>query len=74
MAATLYDVGRYVKCNVALRFYVNGGSCELYEAIRAAELRSFETCEICGAHGERRTGGWIKTLCDEHWKNNRARA
>lgn len=49
-----------------LRFYVDGASDELYELIRAAEARSFETCEVCGKPGERRRGGWIKTLCDDH--------
>ena len=24
------------------------------------------SCEICGAPGERREGGWIRTLCDTH--------
>jgi hypothetical protein len=50
-----------------LRFYVN---CRKEEAIRqrivAAAQESFRTCEVCGQPGQRREGGWIKTLCDLH--------
>jgi hypothetical protein len=28
--------------------------------------RSYETCEVCGAPGVVRQGGWIVTRCDEH--------
>lgn len=34
-------------------------------AIREAESKSWGTCEACGQPGQRRRGGWIKTLCDE---------
>ncbi len=52
-----------------LRFYVGSGcSRAIYERIHAAENESFETCEQCGAPGELRQGGWLKTLCDEHSK------
>ena len=37
-----------------------------YQLINAAEEKSGTTCEACGAEGRRRSGGWIKTLCDEH--------
>ena len=30
-----------------------------------AETRSGWTCENCGRFGEMRTGGWIRTLCDD---------
>jgi len=30
------------------------------------EEESLHVCEVCGAKGEARHGGWIKTLCDEH--------
>jgi hypothetical protein len=31
-----------------------------------AESMSFRICEVCGAPGERRSGGWIRTLCEKH--------
>ncbi len=49
-----------------LRVYVSGCTDEQYALIDAAESRSFRTCEQCGAPGVRRSGGWIRTLCDEH--------
>lgn len=49
-----------------LRFYVAGGSDDLYDAIEEAESRSFTICECCGAPGELRKDGWWKTLCDLH--------
>ncbi|ACS43869.1 Hypothetical protein MexAM1_META2p1092 (plasmid) [Methylorubrum extorquens AM1] len=36
--------------------------------IRAAEWVSGAVCETCGAPGQTRTGGWIRTLCDVHAK------
>lgn len=48
----------------ALRFYIGAGTTEMHDRISAAELASAETCEICGAPGHPRSGGWIKTLCD----------
>ena len=51
-----------------LRFYVGSANKAIYERIHAAENESFETCEQCGAPGELRQGGWLKTLCDEHNK------
>lgn len=29
------------------------------------ESKSYETCESCGEPGKRRSGGWIRTLCDK---------
>ena len=53
-----------------LRFYIGGVSRDkydgVYDAINAAEALSYLTCEDCGAPGEPREGGWIRTLCDEH--------
>jgi hypothetical protein len=52
-----------------LRFYIEATPAEHFEEvhklIQEAEVKSFETCEECGKPGERRGGGWIKTLCDE---------
>jgi hypothetical protein len=49
-----------------LRFYVGGGSDDLYAAIEEAASRSLTLCERCGAPGELRTGGWWQTLCEQH--------
>jgi hypothetical protein len=46
-----------------LRFYYDG--CGFDAEVDAAEEASYETCEECGAPGEARKGGWIKTLCNE---------
>lgn len=55
-----------------LRFYVGGYvDDELNAAILQAEAASFKMCEVCGAEGSVRGGGWLKTLCDEH-ANGRA--
>ena len=49
-----------------LRFYINGGDDFVEGAIALAESLSLRTCEECGAPGSRRSGGWIRTLCDSH--------
>lgn len=36
----------------------------IYDIIDRTEANSARVCEDCGAHGKRRTGGWIRTLCD----------
>jgi len=54
-----------------LRFYVSGASDKVYNYIEFAEALSHRTCEECGAPGERRSGGWIKTLCDTHHKSRK---
>ena len=52
-----------------LRFYINGGSDEIYNKITEAEKLSHETCELCGEKGELRTKiRWFTTLCDEHYE------
>ena len=52
-----------------LRFYINGGSDEIYNKITEAEKLSHETCELCGKKGELRTKiRWFTTLCDEHYE------
>lgn len=52
----------------SLRFYVSGGSKEIDNYISFAEAMSHVTCEECGAPGEKRNDGWVKTLCDKHHK------
>ncbi len=49
-----------------LRFYVNHGDDVVYGMTNLADHLSFSICEKCGNRGERRSGGWIKTLCDQH--------
>ena len=51
-----------------LRFYVNEATDGQYAVISFVESLSIKTCEVCGAPGKQRGGGWIKTLCDEHAK------
>ena len=38
---------------------------QIHDMIDDAESKSLHTCESCGAIGEVRTIGWIKTLCDD---------
>ena len=54
-----------------LRFYVTFGENmtedavdTVYNFIGNAETKSLQTCEVCGAPGQQRSGGWIRTLCD----------
>ena len=48
-----------------LRFYTGGTTDEVFDLIENAEIKSFETCEVCGEPGTLREGGWVLTLCDE---------
>jgi len=49
-----------------LRFYYGGGDATVSGMVRMAEAWADTACEECGAIGKRRTGGWIRTLCDYH--------
>lgn len=52
-----------------LRFYVRGvhsRSEAIRNYIEFAEYFSSRICEVCGAPGKLRGGGWVQTLCDEH--------
>lgn len=49
-----------------LRFYYDGGDDTIDGMVRMAEVWAGRSCETCGRPGERRSGGWIRTLCDEH--------
>ena len=51
-----------------LRFYVNSSDHYIDGAIALAESLSLRTCEICGSPGKPRGGGWVRTLCDGHFK------
>lgn len=47
-----------------IRFYYSGGDDFVYKLYCILEDLSFKTCEICGAEGKLRHGGWLKTHCD----------
>lgn len=49
-----------------LRFYYSGGDQVVDGMVRMAESWANKTCEVCGDPGVRRSGGWIRTLCDKH--------
>ena len=49
-----------------LRFYYQGGDEYISGLVTMAELWACHTCETCGQKGQRRSGGWVRTLCDEH--------
>lgn len=51
-----------------LRFYINGGSEQIWQIISKAESDSYKICETCGStEGVSQTrGGWITTLCAVH--------
>jgi hypothetical protein len=49
-----------------LRFYTDGSDEYTSGLIRMAEAWCDNTCEQCGVVGTRRSGGWIRTLCDAH--------
>ena len=56
-----------------LRFYYNGGDEVIDNMVDSAEMTADKTCEMCGKPGEKRGGGWIKTLCDEHDAERKAK-
>jgi hypothetical protein len=51
-----------------LRFYYTGGDDYISGLVDMAEGMSGVTCEECGNPGKSRSGGWIRTLCEEHSK------
>jgi len=56
-----------------LRFYYSGGDEYISGMVTLAESMSSVTCEECGSIGERRSGGWIRTLCDTHEAERQAK-
>lgn len=46
-----------------LRFYIAGGSAEVYEVIDAALIESSKVCELCEEGELCQRGSWVKTLC-----------
>jgi hypothetical protein len=55
-----------------LRFYYQGGDDTITGMVRMAESWASHSCEECGAPGVRRSGGWIRTLCDHHEEQRQA--
>ena len=49
----------------SLRFYVDNSDEFVRGLISMAETQSLKTCESCGCPGHPRSGGWIRTLCDD---------
>lgn len=50
-----------------LRFYLDGGTDKMFDAIDKAEAASYSLCEVCGKPAERANiRGWVSTLCKEH--------
>lgn len=56
-----------------LRFYYQGGDDHIGGMVRIAEAWAGASCEECGAPGTRRSGGWVRTLCDIHEAEQQAR-
>lgn len=56
-----------------LRFYYHGGDDHIHGMVTMAEAWASHTCETCGNKGERRHGGWVRTLCDEHEAEHQAK-
>lgn len=49
-----------------LRFYIVGGTDEIYRLIYKAETQSYKICENCGRPGQTcQGGGWLQTLCPD---------
>jgi len=51
-----------------LRFYYDGGDDRITGMVYLAEGMSEVTCEQCGAPGETRSDGWVRTLCETHYQ------
>lgn len=56
-----------------LRFYYQGGDDYIHGLVSMAESWASVACEECGGIGKRRSGGWVRTLCDTHEHERNAR-
>ncbi len=56
-----------------LRFYYQGGDDFISGAVWLAESMTGQLCEECGGLGKTRSGGWVRTLCDQHEVERQAR-
>ena len=48
----------------ALRFYLAGGTKEMYDLVYKAEDDSAKVCETCGCPAQIRGDGWMRAHCD----------
>jgi hypothetical protein len=74
----LYDVPQVEVAQIkekfgGLRFYYDGGDDYTDGLVQMAESWASKTCELCGKSGQYRNLPWIKTLCDEHYEEAKAR-
>ena len=51
-----------------LRFYIGGGTTEIFDRIEKAEDIAEATCEHCGRVGTLRGDGWLVTMCRYCWR------
>lgn len=51
-----------------MRFYLSGGTEEMYEIAHQAEKKSAKTCEECGKPGKLRGKHWYYTRCLPCWR------
>lgn len=56
-----------------LRVYMSRTSPGMRLLIQQTEKLADQTCEVCGKPGTLRSGGWIRTLCDEDNAEHEAR-
>lgn len=49
-----------------LRIYTHGAPAYILDLANKLEMKSYKICEECGKRGYPRSGGWVRTLCDEH--------
>jgi hypothetical protein len=57
-----------------LRFYIGGGTTEIFDRIHQAEEESSKTCEVCGQPGTLDNEHyWVVTNCEECRANRHAK-
>lgn len=49
-----------------MRIYTDSAPDYIFDLANKLEVQSYKTCEECGERGKPRSGGWVKTLCEEH--------
>lgn len=51
-----------------LSFYLSNYTDEMRELVSEATNASSVTCEVCGRKGKTRSTRWVRTLCEEHFR------